>query len=148
MPMSQVRSSVIGALAALTALLVLACSDMASLLGDGFGTDLGCDGRYGSGKRVSACREIEDPLAPSKFRAVCNKQKAEPSAGGCPKDQRIGGCRLRKENPDGSEMTDWFYEADGLEDAGVKIAAADRDQVERVCADKRRYKTGADFVAP
>jgi len=142
------RSSLLGAVGALASVLVIACSDMASLLGDSLGSDLGCDGRYGGGKRVSACREIEDTLAPSKFRAVCAKQKAEASAGGCPKEQRIGGCRLRKENADGSEMTDWFYEVPDLTDAGFKVVAADAVEVADVCADKRRYKAGADFVAP
>jgi hypothetical protein len=146
--MSSVRSALGGVAAAFATLCAVACSDMASFLGDTLGTDLGCDGRYGDGKRVSACREIEDTLAPGKFRAVCKKQKAEASAGGCPREHRIGGCRIRKENPDGSEMTDWFYEADTLEDAGVKIAAADTPAVEKLCADKRRYKGGADFVSP
>jgi len=138
----------VGAGAALASFLAVACSDVASLMGDSFGSDLGCDGRYGAGKRVSACREIEDTLAPSKFRAVCAKQKAEASAGGCPKEQRIGGCRLRRENADGSEMTDWFYAAHDLGDAGINVVASDAVEVADVCADKRRYKTGADFVAP
>jgi hypothetical protein len=140
---------------------VLACSCRAggcaaNVLGDVVGAtgDAHCDRRFVSGedkKAASFCQEIVDTVALSEFQDDCReKHTAISGEGQCAREKIIGGCKLHKENDDGSEVFDWFYDVTELEgDGGVfEEPVRTKEDVEKLCADPKRYEEGAHFVTP
>jgi hypothetical protein len=140
---------------------VLACSCRAggcaaNVLGDVVDAtgDAHCDRRFISGadkKPASFCQEIIDTIALSEFQDDCrSKHTAISGEGLCARDKIIGGCKLHKENDDGSEVYDWFYDVTELEaDGGVfEEPVRTKEEVEKLCADPKRYEEGAHFVMP
>jgi hypothetical protein len=140
---------------------VLACSCRAggcaaNVLGDVVGQtgDAHCDRRFVSGddkKAASFCQEIVDTVALSEFQDDCReKHTAISGEGPCARDKIIGGCKLHKENDDGSEVFDWFYDVTELEaDGGVfEEPVRTKEEVEKLCADPKRYEEGASFTMP
>ena len=140
---------------------MLACSCRAggcaaNVLGDVVGAtgDAHCDRRFVSDedkKAASFCQEIIDTVALSEFQDDCRaKHTAISGEGLCARDKIIGGCKLHKENDDGSEVYDWFYDVAELEsDGGVfEDPVRTKEEVEELCADKQRYEEGASFVMP
>jgi hypothetical protein len=140
---------------------VLVCSCRAggcaaNALGDVVGQtgDAHCDRRFVSGadkKPASFCQEIIDTVALSEFQDDCREKHTAISGEGlCARDKIIGGCKLHKENDDGSEVFDWFYDVTELEaDGGTfEEPVRTKEEVEKLCADKSRYEEGAHFVTP
>ena len=140
---------------------VFACSCRAggcaaNVLGDVVGAtgDAHCDRRFVSGedkKAASFCQEIVDTVALSQFQDDCREKHTAISGEGlCARDKIIGGCKLHKENDDGSEVFDWFYDVSELEaDGGVfEEPVRTKEDVERLCADPKRYEEGAHFEMP
>jgi hypothetical protein len=140
---------------------VLACSCRAggcaaNVLGDVVDAtgDAHCDRRFVSGadkKPASFCQEIIDTIALSEFQDDCrSKHTAISGEGLCARDKIIGGCKLHKENDDGSEVYDWFYDVTELEaDGGVfEEPVRTKEEIEKLCVDPKRYEEGAHFVMP
>jgi hypothetical protein len=155
------------------ALLTSACKVggcAANVLGDVVGEtdDVACDRRFvAAGKKPAPfCQEVIDTIAVSQVGDDCrDKHGARTYEGKCPRERAIGGCKLHKENDDGSEVYDWYYDVSDLEDAAARDAAADRDdaspprplfddpiaskdEVRALCADPKRYEEGATYVDP
>jgi hypothetical protein len=72
----------------------------------------------------------------------------------CPRERIIAGCKLHKQNDDGSQVYDWYYDVSDLEDAAAQDAAPPftdppaqtKDDVKKLCADPNRYDQGADYL--
>ena len=89
-----------------------------------------------------------------RFAAV----RASAADGKCPRDRILAGCKLHKDNDDGSAVYDWYYDVTDLEDAAARDAAPDagllfqdppsrtKDDVKKLCADPTRYDEGADYT--
>jgi hypothetical protein len=126
---------------------------VATAVGGAFGADSSCDRRFGASKEPAPfCQEIEDTVAGSEFREDCStKLQGKAAEEGCPRDKVLGGCRISKENDDGSVVTDWYYDVRDLVAAG-KIPESARvkstEEVRVLCADPKRYEDGATFVPP
>ncbi len=137
----------------------------ANVLGDVVGQtgDAYCDRRFVanlSKEPGSFCQEIIDTLAVSQFTDDCHEKfAAKGEEGRCPRERIIAGCKLHKENDDGSEIWDWFYDVSDLEQDGIegrdagpdagplfKDPARTKEDVRKLCADKSRYGEGATFV--
>ena len=145
----------------------------ANVLGDVIGEtgDVYCDRRFVSNPsktRAPFCQEVIDTIAVSQVRDDCReKHAAQAGEGKCPRANIIAGCKLHKDNDDGSEVFDWYYDGSDLEDAGNEDEDQDQDQdadagadaepifkdpvrtkeeVEELCADPKRYEEGATFV--
>lgn len=109
-----------------------------------------CDRRYvdPGGEPSAFCQEIIETLASSEFQDDCrDKHLARADDGRCPQERIIGGCKLRKENDDGSIVYDWYYDISDA-DGGGTFATAPRtpEDVAELCADPKRYEEGADFA--
>jgi hypothetical protein len=125
-------------------------------LGDIVGAtgDARCDRRFVADDRNPApfCQEIIDTLARSQFQNDCReKHAAQAGEGRCPREDLLGGCKLHKQNDDGSDVWDWFYDVTALEeDAGIEFdrPARTADEVRALCADRGRYEEGATFFEP
>lgn len=128
----------------------------ANVLGDVVGEtgDAHCDRRFVSGPdkpAASFCQEIIDTIALSQFQDDCREKHAAISGEGrCARDKVLGGCKLQKENDDGSEVYDWFYDVTDLEADGGTFEDPVRtvEDVKRLCADRQRYEEGATFQPP
>jgi hypothetical protein len=137
----------------------------ANVLGDVVGEtgDAYCDRRFVanlSKEPGSFCQEIIDTVAVSQFTDDCREKfAAKADEGRCPRERIIAGCKIHKENDDGSEIWDWYYDVSDLEktciegrdagsDAGplFKEAVKTKEEVKALCADKKRYEEGATFV--
>jgi hypothetical protein len=142
-------------------ILALACACRAggcaaNALGDVIGAtgDAHCDRRFVASpekKPASFCQEIIDTIALSEFQDDCrDKHTAITGEGRCARDQVLGGCKLHKENDDGSEVYDWFYDVTALEADGGSFEEPlrTREDVEKLCADRQRYEEGASFAEP
>ena len=95
----------------------------ANVLGDVVGEtgDAHCDRRFVAPGREpgSFCQEIIDTIATGEFVDDCrDKHAARADEGRCARERIIAGCKVGKENDDGSEVWDWFYDVSDLEDAG------------------------------
>lgn len=116
--------------------------------------DAHCDRRFVPGDREpgSFCQEIVDTLAASEFQDDCrDKHAALAEEGRCPRERALGGCKVHKENDDGSEVFDWYYDVtDVARDGGMPFVdpARTTEDVKKLCADPARYEEGAEFVAP
>lgn len=146
----------------------------ANVLGDVVGetADVYCDRRFvASGKEPAPfCQEVIDTIAVSEVGDDCrDKHKARTGEGKCPRARIIAGCKLHKDNDDGSEVWDWYYDVSDLEDAAAQADAGEsegdedageedagvrplfkdpirsKEEVKALCADRKRYKEGATF---
>jgi hypothetical protein len=128
----------------------------ANTLGDVVGQtgDAYCDRRFVAVGREGApfCQEIVDTVATGQFEDDCrDKHAAQAGEGTCPRERRIAGCKLHKQNDDGSEVWDWFYDTSNLDDAGRSRFAdpvTSKEEVKSLCADKARYEEGATYQDP
>lgn len=135
----------------------------ANVLGDVVGetADVYCDRRFVTGDHepASFCQEVIDTIAVSHVEDDCrDKHGARGGEGKCPRERAIAGCKIHKDNDDGSEVYDWYYDVADLEDAGRDGGADARPlfidpprtkaDVEKLCADRARYEEGATFVEP
>lgn len=128
----------------------------ANVLGDVVGEtgDAHCDRRFVSApdkRPASFCQEIIDTIALSEFQDDCReKHAAGTGEGRCAREKVIGGCKLLKENDDGSEVYDWYYDVSDLEADGGTFEDPVRsvEDVKKLCADRQRYEEGATFEAP
>jgi hypothetical protein len=132
---------------------------VANVLGDIVGEtgDVACDRRFVQAGKEPApfCQEVIDTIAVSQIGDDCReKHGARTYEGKCPRERIIGGCKLHKENDDGSEVWDWYYDVSDLEadsdagpDSGIVFADPVRstDEVKALCADRERYEEGATF---
>jgi hypothetical protein len=121
---------------------------LANSFGDvvGYSGDAYCDRRFVSGDAGAAsfCQEIVDTIAVGQFQDDCrSKHAAAAGEGRCPKERRLGGCKLHKVNDDGSEVWDWFYDVGDIADAPKT-----KDDVRKACADPQRYEEGATYQDP
>src|SRR5262249_20789789 len=98
-------------------------------------------------------QEVIDTVAVSQVGDDCrDKHGARTYEGKCPRERIIAGCKIHKDNDDGSEVWDWYYDVEGLEDAGTdagpvfKDPARTKDDVKALCADPKRYEEGATFA--
>jgi hypothetical protein len=140
---------------------------VANTLGDVVGEtgDAFCDRRFvvAQDKKEPSpfCQEIIDTVAQSQFQEDCrDKHKARADDGKCPRARIIGGCKLHKENDDGSEVYDWYYDvtdieadaarADATTDGGAifKEPVKDKAAVRTLCEDRSRYEEGAHYEDP
>jgi hypothetical protein len=144
----------------------------ANVLGDVVGEtgDVYCDRRFVTGDKSPApfCQEVIDTVAVSQVEDDCrDKHKARTAEGKCPRARIIAGCKLHKDNDDGSEVFDWYYDVSDLEDAAAQEAldagpdgddgsdggitpifenpVLSKEEVKALCEDKTRYKEGATF---
>jgi hypothetical protein len=143
----------------------LACESVVSSVvlegGDfaGAKADAHCDRRFvtDGGQAAAFCQEVKATVATSEFTDDCRaKHHATAGSGLCPRANVIAGCRILKHNDDDSLVWDWYYDVSSL-DAGVPgpdggpvfdtVARAVPD-VERMCADPKRYELGAEFARP
>ena len=119
----------------------------AATLGDIVGeTDnVACDRRTGK-KPAPFCQEVIDTVAVSNVKDDCkDKFGADGYEGKCPRADIIAGCKIHKDNDDGSEVWDWYYDvADAAPDA-FEDAPKTKDDVKAMCADPKRYEEGATF---
>lgn len=128
----------------------------ANVLGDVVGAtgDAHCDRRFVSGadkRPASFCQEIIDTVALSEFQDDCREKHTAISGEGlCAREHLLGGCKLHKENDDGSEVFDWFYDVTELEADGGEFEDPVRTtaEVRELCSDPERYEEGASFVDP
>lgn len=132
---------------------------VANVLGDIVGAtgDVACDRRFvQEGKEPAPfCQEEIDTIAVSEIADDCReKHGAHTYEGRCPRERILGGCKLHKENDDGSEVWDWYYDVSDLEadpdagpDSGIVFVDPVRstDEVKALCADRSRYEEGATF---
>lgn len=146
------RATLFAALLLVTGCRAGGCA--ANVLGDvvGYTGEAYCDRRYVPAEREpgSFCQEVVDTVAQSEFQDDCrDKHAARTGEGLCPRERRIGGCKILEEHDDGSEVFDWYYDVTDLEnDAGLlfKDPARTEDDVRELCADPKRYDKGASFV--
>ena len=132
------------------------------MLGDIVGEtgDVYCDRRFvtnASKERAPFCQEVIDTIAVSQVSDDCREKHAARTAEGrCPRENIIAGCKLHKDNDDGSEVWDWYYDVSDLEDAGDEDGSTDggpifkdpvrtKEDVKALCADPKRYEEGATF---
>lgn len=121
--------------------------DLTSATGDVY-----CDRRFVSGDKEPSpfCQEVIDTIAVSQISDDCrNRHAARTDTGRCPRDRIIAGCKLEKDNEDGSEVWDWYYDVSDLElDGGSHFEnpVRTKDQVMKMCADRKRYEDGATFT--
>jgi hypothetical protein len=148
--MSFARAIAVGSLVALgVGCKVGGCA--AHALGDIVGEtgDTFCDRRFvAAGKeRASFCQEVIDTVATGQVADDCrDKFGAVAGDGRCPREKIIAGCKLHKDNDDGSEVWDWYYDVSGTGDAGeFGDAPRTKDDVRALCADPKRYEEGATF---
>lgn len=137
----------------------------ANVLGDVIGEtgDVYCDRRFvtsTSKKPAPFCQEVIDTIAVSQVSDDCREKHAARTAEGlCPREKIIAGCKIHKDNDDGSEVWDWYYDVSDLEDAGSADASAEgaplfedpvhtKEEVKDLCADPKRYEEGATFAEP
>jgi hypothetical protein len=137
----------------------------ANVLGDIVGEtgDVFCDRRFVNAptkKRGSFCQEVIDTVAVDDVLDDCRqKHAARTGEGVCPRDKIIAGCKIHKDNDDGSEVWDWYYDVSDLEDAAAQDASSDaapifedpartKADVRALCADPKRYEEGASFAEP
>lgn len=130
----------------------------ANVLGDVVGQtgDAYCDRRHVASDREPStfCQEIIDTVALSQFQDDCSeKHGARTGEGRCAREHVLGGCKIHKENDDGSEVYDWYYDTSELEDAGdasidVREPLRTVEEVKALCVDPSRYEEGAHFVEP
>jgi hypothetical protein len=137
----------------------------ANVLGDVVGEtgDVSCDRRFvnSTTKRPAPfCQEVIDTIAVSQVSDDCReKHAARAGEGKCPRANIIAGCKLHKDNDDGSEVWDWYYDVSDLEDASAQNAkdashaaplfedpVRTKEDVKALCADRERYEEGATFV--
>ena len=143
----------------------------ANVLGDIVGAtgDVYCDRRFVSNEtkeRAPFCQEVIDTVAVSQVRDDCReKHAAQAGEGRCPRENIIAGCKIHKDNDDGSEVFDWYYDVSDLEDAGdegqdgdddadddadagpiFKDPVRTKEEVMELCADPKRYEEGATFT--
>ena len=143
--------------------IVNTLGDVVGETGDAF-----CDRRFvgPNGKEPAPfCQEIIDTVAQSQFQDDCrDKHKARADEGKCPRERIIGGCKIHKENDDGSEVYDWYYDVSDIEadasrgdattdattDAGAvfKEPVKDKAAVRKLCEDRSRYEEGAHYEDP
>lgn len=136
----------------------------ANVLGDVVGEtgDVACDRRFVKGadkEPAPFCQEVIDTVAVSQVRDDCReKHTASAFEGKCPREKIIAGCKIHKDNDDGSEVWDWYYDVSDLEDAAVhapdatpdagpifKDPVRTKEEVKALCTDKTRYEEGATF---
>ncbi|MBX3216380.1 MAG: hypothetical protein KF850_30350 [Labilithrix sp.] len=149
-------------------LLVAGCKAggcVANVFGDIVGVtgDVYCDRRFVADETktpASFCQEVIDTLAVGEVEDDCrDKHAARTGEGRCPRENVIAGCKLHKDNDDGSEVWDWYYDVSDLEDASASDASSDasplfeapartKDDVRALCADPERYEEGATFAEP
>jgi hypothetical protein len=143
----------------------------ANTLGDVVGEtgDAYCDRRFVANTEKEPapfCQEIVDTVAQSEFQEDCRaKFAAKAEEGRCPRERIIGGCKIHKNNDDGSEIWDWYYDVSDLEEAGIdgrdaalpdggdagplfKEPVTTKEQVKKLCEDKLRYDEGAHYEDP
>jgi hypothetical protein len=122
---------------------------VANVLGDVIGVtgDVACDRRFvdnPSKKPAPFCQEVIDTLAVSEVEEDCrDKHAARAIEGRCPRERIIAGCKLHKDNDDGSEVWDWYYDVTDLE--GFEDPPRTKEDVAALCADPTRYEEGATF---
>ena len=139
--------------------LLLACSCRAggcaaNVFGDVVGAtgDAYCDRRFTHKPiRASFCQEIVDTIADGEFQEDCDdKLESNTGEGLCPRDNVLGGCKIHKENDDGSEIFDWYYDVTAMEAEGIRFEtpARTKEDVQKLCADPKRYEEGASYLDP
>jgi len=135
------------------ALLLAGCKVggfVANTLGDVVGQtdDVACDRRTGS-EPAPFCQEVTDTVAVSQVKDDCiTKFSAAGTEGKCPREKIIAGCKIHKDNDDGSEVFDWYYDVSGESpDAGFKDFPRTADDVKALCEDPTRYEEGATYQA-
>lgn len=121
---------------------------IANVLGDAVGQtdDVACDRRTGK-EPAPFCQEVIDTVAVSQVGDDCrDKFAANTHEGRCPREKIIAGCKIHKDNDDGSEVWDWYYDvSDAGTDAGFKDAPRTKADVKKLCEDPARYEEGATF---
>lgn len=114
--------------------------------------DAHCDRRFtAKTPRGSFCQEIVDTIADGEFQDDCeDKHLAWSDDSKCPREGIIGGCKIHKENDDGSEIWDWYYDVRGLEAEGGVFEDPPRtkEDVKKLCEDPKRYEEGAHYEDP
>jgi hypothetical protein len=98
----------------------------ANVLGDVVGAtgDVACDRRFGKDP-APFCQEVIDTVAVTEVGDDCrNKHGAHTYEDKCPRGNVIAGCKIHKDNDDGSEVFDWYYDVSDLEDAAARDAAS------------------------
>ncbi|MBX3230342.1 MAG: hypothetical protein KIT84_03595 [Labilithrix sp.] len=122
---------------------------IANMLGDVVGQtdDVACDRRTGK-EPAPFCQEVIDTVAVSQVKDDCiEKFAANGTEGRCPRDRIIAGCKLHKDNDDGSEVFDWYYDvSDAGPDAGFRDEPKTKDDVKALCEDRERYNEGATYL--
>ncbi len=114
----------------------------------GISEDSFCDRRFvredKADRRGNFCQDIVDTVADSEFREDCDQKfGARTGTGRCDRGSSLGGCAVAEVERDGSQVTDWFYAADG----GTETPRTP-DEVAKLCDDRARYDRGARFVRP
>src|SRR4051812_24818005 len=85
---------------------------IANVLGDVVGEtkDVACDRRTGT-TPAPFCQEVIDTVAVSQVGDDCKtKFAATTYEHRCPRENIIAGCKIHKDNDDGSEVWDWYYD--------------------------------------
>ena len=121
---------------------------VANTLGDVVGKtdDVACDRRTGT-EPAPFCQEVIDTVAVSQVKDDCiAKFAASGNEGVCPRDKILAGCKIHKNNDDGSDVFDWYYDvSDAGPDAGFKDFPRTKGDVKALCEDKTRYEEGATY---
>jgi hypothetical protein len=116
--------------------------------------DVACDRRYvvQNGEPAAFCQEVIDTVAISQVWDDCeDKHLARPVEGRCPRERVLGGCKVNRENDDGSQIYDWYYAVDEPNDehgTPYESRVTSVDDVKAQCSDPTRYENGAEFVTP
>jgi hypothetical protein len=123
---------------------------VANVLGDVVGEtdDVACDRRTGT-EPAPFCQEVIDTVAVSQVGDDCRtKFGAATSESKCPRENIIAGCKIHKDNDDGSEVYDWYYDvSDAGPDSGFHDAPKTKEDVKKLCEDPSRYEEGATYEA-
>lgn len=121
---------------------------IANVFGDiaGETEDVACDRRTGR-EPAPFCQEVIDTVAVSQVGDDCrDKFGAATFEARCPRQGIIAGCKIHKDNDDGSEVWDWYYDvSDAGPDAGFRDAPRTKADVQRLCEDPSRYEEGATY---